>query len=114
LIFDYEHLREFEAKIAKALTVVKETCAGPNYTKRKRKKSFSLPCPFNTFSRMLLPSVDEKIFYFDPIFSFFIIVIYVFSTYRMLLIVYSQSRVPTTVYVQIVHVNVMWRILTVL
>jgi hypothetical protein len=49
LIFDNEHLREFEAKIARALTILKEACAEPIYTK-KIKKTFSLPCPFNTFS----------------------------------------------------------------
>ncbi len=86
-IFDKESLREFEAKIAKVLTVAKETCAEPIY-------HCHVPL---THSLRLLPSVEEKIFYFRPVFSFFIIVIYVFSTYSMLLIVYSQSRVPTTV-----------------
>ncbi len=44
-IFDYNYLREFEAKIPKALTVLSGISAEPIHPK-KSKKSVSLPCPF--------------------------------------------------------------------
>jgi hypothetical protein len=43
LIFNYEYLREFEANIAKALTVVQGTCT-KLINEKKIEKSVSLPC----------------------------------------------------------------------